>query len=167
MRGAYLYVVQPDDMPIFKVGVASDLFARAKAMQGQSPHRILFVRVLMVASKGVALAYERHIHSWLQPHASHGEWFTDIDAIQALLDEVAPAVDVTSEIEQMSEATARQRRPQSLEDLEFRLAVCDAESRGINPVSLFGFSARKGVPCANWRTKYAAALSAVAPKDAA
>ena len=165
MRSGLLYLAQPDDMPIYKVGVTGDVTQRLWQFQSQSPHTMRVIRVLDCGPRWRANAYERFIHSWLTRYSSHGEWYTDIDAIHQQFDEVAPAVDITGEIPLAKPLSDKPRKPISLEYLEFILACGEAEESGASLYRIFGSGYQHaGKPRKDWRQKLQAYM---AQQDAA
>ena len=165
MRNGLLYLAQPDDMPIYKVGVTGDVTQRLWQFQSQSPHAMRIIRVLDCGPRWRANAYERFIHSWLTRYSSHGEWYTDIDAIHQHFDEVSPAVDITDEIPLPKPLSDK---PISLEYLEFILACGEAEEAGVNLTRTLGVVNRYAVkPTKGWRERLCMARSRLHTTDAA
>lgn len=159
MRRGFLYLAQPDDMPIYKVGVAGDVAARLHQFQSQSPHTMRVIRVLDLGPRWRANAYERYIHSWLTPYSSHGEWFTNLQAIHEQFDQVAPAVDVTDQIPSRGEPKSRHRPPMSLDHLDYILACDEARASGLNVSGIFGVAySHVHKPRKDWRKRLQAYL---------
>lgn len=130
----HVYVIQPDDIPLYKLGSTTHPIERLAGMQAQSPHRMRFRKVLRVESWRKARAFERFTMSHLKDTLAHGEWFSDLPLILDLFETIAPAVDVTDEYPPAKIRNPFCKRPWSLEELAERLAQAGEDDAVRGPV---------------------------------
>ena len=93
----YVYAIQPVGIERVKVGITDNLERRALQLLSFSPVPLVWRRVLMVFGRGTAHVWEKTILGWSTVGGGFGEWRNDIDLVDSLMSEIAPAIDCTDE----------------------------------------------------------------------
>ena len=91
----FIYAIQPVGIDRVKVGLTDNLERRITHFSSMSPVPLEWRRVLMVFGRGAAHVWERNVLAWAP--GGYAEWRDDIGAVDDLMAEIAPAVDVTAE----------------------------------------------------------------------
>lgn len=115
---SYIYVVEATGMGIGKVGSTNNPELRFRQIVCNSAVPVSIRRLLGMRDPITARAFERDVLSWSFASAAHGEWRTNLDLVDDLLDSVSPAVDVTSEFRLSGAVEAKPRTRLTFEEIE-------------------------------------------------
>ena len=115
----FVYAIQPVGLETVKVGFTDNLARRAAQLVSFSPMPLVWRRVIEVFGRPAAKTWERNILAWATAGHSYGEWRTDLAAVDDLMTEIAPAVDVTTDapaIQSSRRTTGHRLSPSEVDD---------------------------------------------------
>ena len=91
----YLYCIRAVGVPFAKIGTGHNPRKRMQELAHVAPFSLRLHRVLDCGSRKAAAAWEKCILHRATRYRQRGEWVALDDHLDSLLEEVAPAVDVT------------------------------------------------------------------------